>query len=341
MLPFDRFEGSDAVLGPEMRSTGEVMGIARDFPTAFAKAQAAAGVPLPSEGTAFITVTDSDKSGAFAIAQILHDVGFRIVATRGTAEAIARMGVPVQRLNKIGEGSPHVRRLDRARRRGPGRQHAHGLGRAHRRLGDPPRRGRARHPLPDHARRGRQRGAGDRAGAGRAASPRCCACRSCTAGLAPKRARRTGPGPGSCRCSASRQSSSRSPHRRLLRVSANEPLGGAYRVLRVSDPDGPPPDPGQFAMLAAAERWGGGRDERPYLARAFSIARAREDGEAHYLLEDVGPGTRRLCELQAGEGLLVLGPLGRGFATPRTRIAARCSSAAAWGSRRWRSCRTR
>jgi carbamoyl-phosphate synthase large subunit len=108
VLPFDRFEGSDAVLGPEMRSTGEVMGIAPDFPTAFAKAQAAAGVPLPSEGTAFITVTDSDKSGAFAIAQTLHDVGFRIVATRGTAEAIARMGVPVQRLNKIGEGSPHV-----------------------------------------------------------------------------------------------------------------------------------------------------------------------------------------------------------------------------------------
>ena len=108
VLPFDRFEGADAVLGPEMRSTGEVMGIARDFPTAFAKAQAAAGVPLPSEGTAFITVTDSDKAGAFAVAQILHDNGFRIVATRGTAEAIARMGVPVQRLNKIGEGSPHV-----------------------------------------------------------------------------------------------------------------------------------------------------------------------------------------------------------------------------------------
>jgi carbamoyl-phosphate synthase large subunit len=108
VLPFDRFEGSDAVLGPEMRSTGEVMGIARDFPTAFAKAQAAAGVPLPTEGTAFITVTDSDKESAFAVAQILHDNGFRIVATRGTAEAIARKGVPVERLNKLGEGSPHV-----------------------------------------------------------------------------------------------------------------------------------------------------------------------------------------------------------------------------------------
>jgi carbamoyl-phosphate synthase large subunit len=108
VLPFDRLEGSDALLGPEMRSTGEVMGIARDFPTAFAKAQAAAGVPLPRGGTAFISVTDSDKAGAFAIAQGLHDNGFAIVATRGTAEAIARMGVPVRRLNKIVEGSPHV-----------------------------------------------------------------------------------------------------------------------------------------------------------------------------------------------------------------------------------------
>ena len=108
VLPFDRFENSDAVLGPEMRSTGEVMGVARDFPTAFAKAQAAAGVPLPGSGTAFITVTDEDKAGGVGIAQSLHDAGFRIVATRGTAEAISRMGVPVERLNKIGEGSPHV-----------------------------------------------------------------------------------------------------------------------------------------------------------------------------------------------------------------------------------------
>lgn len=102
--------------------------------------------------------------------------------------------------------------------------------------------------------------------------------------------------------------------RRLLKVSANEPLG-SYRVLRIVDPDGPIPDPGQFAMLAAAELWGGEEDERPYLARAFSVARVHA-GEAHYLLEDVGPGTRRLCELQSGDGLWVLGPLGRGFTVP-------------------------
>ncbi len=108
VLPFDRFEGADALLGPEMRSTGEVMGIARDFPTAFAKAQAAAGAALPDGGTAFITVTDSDKPGAVAVAQTLHDLGFRIVATRGTREAIERMGIPAGEIKKIGEGSPNV-----------------------------------------------------------------------------------------------------------------------------------------------------------------------------------------------------------------------------------------
>jgi dihydroorotate dehydrogenase electron transfer subunit len=102
--------------------------------------------------------------------------------------------------------------------------------------------------------------------------------------------------------------------RRQLRVAGVDELG-AYRLLRVSDPDGPTPAPGQFAMLAAEERWGGGKDERPHLPRACSYARWR-DGEAHFLLEDVGPGTRRLCELRPGQSLWVLGPLGTGFSTP-------------------------
>jgi carbamoyl-phosphate synthase large subunit len=108
VLPFDRFAGADALLGPEMRSTGEVMGIAGDFPTAFAKAQAAAGSKLPLSGTVFITVTDRDKPAATGVASLLHDLGFEIVATRGTAQAIRRMGIPVETINKIGEGSPHV-----------------------------------------------------------------------------------------------------------------------------------------------------------------------------------------------------------------------------------------
>ena len=108
VLPFDRFAGADALLGPEMRSTGEVMGVAPDFPAAFAKAQAAAGARLPGAGTVFLTVTDSDKAAVGAIAAQLHDLGFIIAATRGTAGTIARMGIPVETLNKLGEGSPHV-----------------------------------------------------------------------------------------------------------------------------------------------------------------------------------------------------------------------------------------
>ena len=108
VMPFDRFAGSDALLGPEMRSTGEVMGIAADFPTAFAKAQAAAGSRLPEGGSVFLSVCDADKPLAGALASQLHDLGFRIVATRGTAEAVSRMGIPAQALNKIAEGSPHV-----------------------------------------------------------------------------------------------------------------------------------------------------------------------------------------------------------------------------------------
>jgi carbamoyl-phosphate synthase large subunit len=108
VLPFDRFTGADSLLGPEMRSTGEVMGIAHDFPTAFAKAQAAAGAQLPESGTVFITVADGDKPAAVGIATTLHDLGFRIIATSGTASALRRMGIPVEAINKIGEGSPHV-----------------------------------------------------------------------------------------------------------------------------------------------------------------------------------------------------------------------------------------
>jgi carbamoyl-phosphate synthase large subunit len=115
VLPFARFAGADSVLGPEMKSTGEVMGIAADFPTAFGKAQAAAGVRLPREGSVFITVTDTDKPAATQLATRFHDLGFEVIATGGTAQAIERMGVPVTRIKKLGEGSPHV--LDLIRKR--------------------------------------------------------------------------------------------------------------------------------------------------------------------------------------------------------------------------------
>jgi carbamoyl-phosphate synthase large subunit len=108
VLPFSRFPRANALLGPEMKSTGEVMGVAADYPAAFGKAQAAAGVELPTSGTVFITVTDGDKPAATQLAASLHDLGFKIVATGGTAQTIRRMGVPVERIKKISEGSPNV-----------------------------------------------------------------------------------------------------------------------------------------------------------------------------------------------------------------------------------------
>ncbi len=108
VLPFGRFPRADSLLGPEMKSTGEVMGVAEDYPAAFGKAQAAAGSILPTEGTVFISVTDHDKPTATQLAASLHDLGFTIMATGGTAQAIRRMGVPVERIQKLSEGSPNV-----------------------------------------------------------------------------------------------------------------------------------------------------------------------------------------------------------------------------------------
>ncbi len=107
-----------------------------------------------------------------------------------------------------------------------------------------------------------------------------------------------------------------SPRRRLLRVTANERLG-AYRLLRVADPDGPTPDPGQFAMLAAAERWGGGERTSARTWPARSRSRACMTARRTICWRTSDPGTRRLCELGPGEGMWVLGPLGRGFAPPQ------------------------
>ena len=108
VFPFARFPGADATLGPEMRSTGEVMAVADTFPLAFAKAQAAAGAPLPAEGAVFLSVCDSDKSAATILAQRLHSLGFSILATRGTAAALQSLGIPVEPVNKVSEGEPHA-----------------------------------------------------------------------------------------------------------------------------------------------------------------------------------------------------------------------------------------
>ena len=108
MLPFARFPGVDLLLGPEMKSTGEVMGLDRDFGTAFAKSQLAAGVALPTSGTVFLSVKDIDKPAAVGLGRDLVALGFALIASRGTAAALAEAGIPVETVNKVHEGRPHI-----------------------------------------------------------------------------------------------------------------------------------------------------------------------------------------------------------------------------------------
>jgi len=108
VFPFARFPGVDPVLSPEMKSTGEVMGIDRDFATAFAKAQLGAGMVLPQGGTVFVSVKDDDKTVILPAVQTLVELGFRIIATGGTQRYLAEAGLPVERVNKVAEGRPHI-----------------------------------------------------------------------------------------------------------------------------------------------------------------------------------------------------------------------------------------
>jgi carbamoyl-phosphate synthase large subunit len=108
LLPFRKFPGSDPRLGPEMRSTGEVMGQDAQFGWAFAKAQAAAGCPLPVDGAVLITVNDYDKAAVLKIGRDLHRLGFKLLATRGTAEALRRVQLPVQQVAKLSQGEPNL-----------------------------------------------------------------------------------------------------------------------------------------------------------------------------------------------------------------------------------------
>ena len=108
VFPFARFPGVDVILGPEMKSTGEVMGLDQDFGRAFAKAQLAAGGVLPDRGQAFISVRDRDKPQAVVLGRRLAGLGFSIVATRGTAQALRENGVAAETINKVLEGPPHI-----------------------------------------------------------------------------------------------------------------------------------------------------------------------------------------------------------------------------------------
>ena len=108
VFPFNKFPGMDPILGPEMKSTGEVMGIGASFAEAYAKAQLGAGDELPTRGTAFVSVRERDRPGVVAVARELHELGFRLVCTRGTAEVVAGAGLPIEVVNKVKEGRPHI-----------------------------------------------------------------------------------------------------------------------------------------------------------------------------------------------------------------------------------------
>jgi carbamoyl-phosphate synthase large subunit len=108
VFPFIKFPGADTILGPEMKSTGEVMGVGRTFAEAFLKSQMASGERLPTGGKVFLSVRDSDKEPAVEVARSLHKLGFVLLATRGTAAAIAAAGLPVTPVNKVAEGRPHI-----------------------------------------------------------------------------------------------------------------------------------------------------------------------------------------------------------------------------------------
>jgi carbamoyl-phosphate synthase large subunit len=108
VFPFNKFPGVDIILGPEMKSTGEVMGIDDSLPMAFAKSQMAANSPLPSTGTIFVSVADRDKEGLVPIARSFAELGFRLIATRGTARFLMNRGIKMEEVPKIAEGRPNL-----------------------------------------------------------------------------------------------------------------------------------------------------------------------------------------------------------------------------------------
>jgi len=116
VFPFLKFPGADILLGPEMKSTGEVMGISENFGIAFAKALSAAGSEIPTSGTAFVSVNDHDKEAVLPIARALHEMGFALIATRGTASFLEAQGVACEMIFKVNEGRPHI--VDRIKSRG-------------------------------------------------------------------------------------------------------------------------------------------------------------------------------------------------------------------------------
>ena len=337
VLPFDRFPRADSLLGPEMKSTGEVMGVADDYPAAFAKAQAAAGAGLPASGAVFITVTDGDKPSATQLAASLHDLGFRILATGGTSQAIRRMGVPVERIKKIPEGSPNV--VDRIESGGVSLVINTPTGSGARADGYEIRRAAVARGIPCittmsgasaalRAIVAMLRGEGGvrslqelhREPRGGSAAP--------AAASADGTADLMAPGPDR----AGEPRTLAPLGRRRAEVTANERLG-AYRLIRVADDGGPAPTraPGSSTCSPRHADGAAARTSAPTCpAPSPSLACAATVGAGAgmgcgaagmpalrvFLLEAIGPGTERLAAVDPGEEMLLVGPLGVGFRAP-------------------------
>ena len=318
VLPFQRFHGSDSLLGPgdEVDGRGDGNSGATSRPPS-AKSQAAAGVALPHEGSVFISVCDTDKPAATQLAARMHDLGFRVLATRGTAQAIRRMGVPVEKLNKIGEGSPHV--VDRIRAGDVDLldQHAGRPRRAHRRLGDPARGRRARHPLHNHDDRRIGRRRRDRRW--RAARPQVHSLQELH-GRRPSRARRSrsasaaaksgeGVTAGAASPRRSRWASPRpSPDRGRRRRSGAGVPGQRKRGRRrlpaasaVEDPTAPRRCRDSSTCWLRPTAGVGERATSARISHAPSRSAGRAARGSSSCVESIGPGTDRLARLAPGE----------------------------------------
>ena len=327
VLPFDRFAGADSLLGPEMRSTGEVMGIAARFPDGVRQGTGGGRREAPRAGTVFITVADGDKPAAIGIATTLHDLGFEIVATPA----------PPRRSGGWGSPRPRSTRSARARRTwSTGSSAARSTSSINTPVGTGARTdgyeirargGRPRDPMHHHDGRRHGGGAGDRCG-----TPR----RARGLSLQEIHAARANPATALGDSVLARERG----RSRLRRAAA--PITARERTAPTSccaaDRRRPRPDPGQFYMLTAGERWGGGDGERPFLPRAFSVLRApgRPPTSSQFMIEDVGPGTNRLGECKPARSCCSSARSGSG-SPPLGRSAVRCWSAAAWGSPRSRS----
>ena len=324
VLPFDRFAGADSLLGPEMRSTGEVMGIARDFPTAFAKAQAAAGARLPS-----------------ARHRVHHRRRRRQAGGDRDRDPAARPRLQDHRHPRHGPGDPpdgDPGRADQQDRRGLARTSSTGSSEGEVDLV-------INTPVGTGART-------DGYEIRSAAVARGIPCiTTMSGGMAAARAiaaeRRGEPrgdlAPGAPRANGSPRSRERARSRpRSAGAQPDHRARGARRLRRPTlRRPGRSAAAGRTVLHAhRGQAVGRGEAERPFLPRAFSVLRAPAGtDELQFLLEDVGPGTNRLCELGPGDDLLIVGPLGSA-SPPRARDGGRCSSAAGSGSRRWRSGRT-